>query len=98
MAKARGELGTPSDLDEYKALSFSQKTHWGDFLDVYLQATRREGRAVRPVQDAQRTPFSPVPSSEQGPQGPVPHEITAAAGGASTGLGVRCKPYRCDGS
>ena len=28
MAKARGELGTPSDLDEYKALSFSQKTRW----------------------------------------------------------------------
>jgi hypothetical protein len=32
----------PSELERYRELTFSRKTGWGDFLDAYLWATRRD--------------------------------------------------------
>ncbi len=40
--KAKGELGKSSALDEYRSLAFSRQTLWGEFLDVYLEVTRRD--------------------------------------------------------
>ena len=41
--KSEGAGGV-SELSKYKELAFSRETLWGDFLDVYLSATRREPR------------------------------------------------------
>jgi hypothetical protein len=44
VVKARGESRAVSVLEKYKALAFSRETLWGEFLDEYLTATRREPR------------------------------------------------------
>jgi hypothetical protein len=41
--KSKG-AGGASELSSYQELAFSRETRWGDFLDVYLSATRREPR------------------------------------------------------
>jgi hypothetical protein len=41
--KSKG-AGGASELSRYQELAFSRETLWGDFLDVYLSATRREPR------------------------------------------------------
>jgi hypothetical protein len=35
-----------SDQDTYKKLAFGRDTRWGDFLDKYLEATKRERRPI----------------------------------------------------
>ncbi len=70
-AKQKKTREKPDDLTAYKRLKFHDKTKWGDFLEAYIEATRREMRGetrdkskAHKLDDNNTEPVCVVPTDE----------------------------------